>query len=451
MNIQPTLTPLDGRNRDKLQVLIPYLSDLSLNKYRLMVELRYLEQLSKVKVIRKLTKKESELINRLINSYSLKDYQAIREIEKRANHDVKAVEEFVKLKLKVTTLGGVAEMVHFGLTSDDINNLAYGLMIRDCIQNVIMPQLLTIERLLRERAKAYKAVALLGRTHGQPAAPTTIGKEFLVFYARLKEKILYLKLVKLKGKLNGNTGNLNVHKSLFPKVNWLKFSADFVRSLGLMPDLITTQIEPYDSLIDLFQVLENINNTLNGLCLDMWLYISFGYFKQKVIRQEVGSTALPHKVNPIYFEGAEGGLGIANSLFEFYIRKLSYSRLQRDLSDSTVRRSFGIALGYSLLAYQSIEEAFKRIEPNREKVKKDLESHWEVISEPIQNFLRTKGYQDAYDKTKQFFRGRAVNQNGVELFIRSLKLDKKDSELLLKLTPGIYTGYATELVDMYAK
>ncbi len=450
MNIQPTLTPLDGRNRDKLQVLIPYLSDFSLNKYRLMIELRYLEKLSEVKVIRKLTKKEIDLINQIIKSYVLKDYLAIHDIEKRVNHDVKAVEEFIKTKLKKTTLKDVIAMVHFGLTSDDINNLAYGLMIRDCIQNVIMPQLLTIERILRDRAKSYKAVAMLGRTHGQPAAPTTIGKELLVYQMRLANKIRQLKSIGIKGKLTGNTGNLNVHKLLYPQINWLKFSDRFVASLGLVPDLVTTQIEPYDSLIMLFSVLLQINNIFLGLCQDFWIYISFGYFSQKVIKQEVGSTALPHKVNPIYFEGAEGGLGIANSLLEFYIRKLSYSRLQRDLSDSTVRRSFGIAFGYSLLAYQSIEEALKRIEPNREKVKKDLESHWEVISEAIQNFLRTKSYQDAYDKTKQFFRGRVMGQKDIEQFIRSLKLDKKDSELLLKLTPGTYIGYASELVDTYA-
>ena len=290
---------------------------------------------------------------------------------------------------------------------------------------------------------------MLSRTHGQPAAPTTLGKEFLVYYSRLKEEIKILKASEIKGKLTGNTGNLNAHKFIFPEINWIKFSQEFVKSFGLAPDMVTTQIEPYDSLIRLFQSMSRINNILIGLSKDFWFYISLGYFKQKLVAEEVGSTAMPHKINPIYFEGAEGGFGIANALLEFYCRKLSYSRLQRDLSDSTVRRSFGIALGYSLLSYQSINVALSRIEAYEDNINRDLQKHFEVISEAIQNFLRTRNYREAYDKTKLFFRGKDVNRESIKKFIESLELTREDSQKLIGLFPENYTGYAEELVDKF--
>ncbi len=445
------ITPLDGRNNNKIQELTPYFSELALDKYRILVEFRYLQKLSEYKVIRKLTKSEHVLISQLINSFNEKDYLRVREIEKQTNHDLKAVEEYIKEKLNKTSLKDVSSMIHFGLTSDDTNNIAYGLMIKESLKNVLIPELKKIENLLKEYAKEYAALPMLGRTHGQPAVPTTVGKEFFVYHKRLGEEIKTLVSSEIEAKCTGNVGNLNVHKFLFPKINWLKFSKEFVESFGLKPDVITTQIEPYDSLIRVFQTISRINNILIGLSIDFWMYISFGYFKQKVIRQEVGSTALPHKVNPIYFEGAEGGFGIANALLEFYSRKLSHSRLQRDLSDSTVRRSFGIAFGYSLLSYQSVVEALSRIEPNTEKIKEDLDSHWEVLSEAIQNFLRTKGYKDAYEKTKQFFRGKTVTQKDVTQFVSGLKLKKADKEKLLELTPEKYTGYAEEIVNKYLK
>lgn len=448
--IEETLTPIDGRNRHKLRSLIPFFSELALDKYRVLVELRYFEFLSKRGVIRKLTKSELVSIYRLIDTFGNEEYKEIRKIEKETNHDLKAIEEFIKRKLK-SSFRDVVEMVHFGLTSDDVNNIAWALIVRDSLKNVIFPEIKKISEALRNSAQSYRSIPMLSRTHGQPAAPTTVAKEFLVYYKRLDEEFTQLKILKIKAKLTGNVGNLNVHKFIYPKINWLKFSQEFIRSLGLEPDLVTTQIEPYDCYIRLFGNIARINNILSGLCQDFWIYLLLGYFKQKVIQKEVGSTALPHKVNPIYFEGAEGGFGIANALFEFYIRKLSYSRLQRDLSDSTVKRSWGIAFSYSLLSYQSIVVALKRIEPDTKKLKEDLENHWEVLSEVIQNFLRTKGYRNAYEKVKNIFRGKTMTQKDIFQCFKTLKLKEKDIKTLLSLTPEKYIGYAEELVEKYAK
>ncbi len=448
-DIKDSITPLDGRNRHKLTAIAPYLSEFALDKSRILVELKYIQKLSEYKIIRKLTRAETVSMYRYIDTFNEKDYREIRRIEVQTNHDMKAVEEFIRLKLRKTSLSDIVEMVHFGLTSDDTNNIAYALMIKNSLEKVIMPELAKVESLLRKYAKEYKTIQMLARTHGQPAAPTTVGKEFLVYYKRLKEEMKRLGDLEIKAKLTGNVGNLNAHKFLLPDTNWLNFSEEFVSSFGIKPDLVTTQIEPYDSYIQIFNQLLAINNILLGLCQDMWIYIMLGYFKQKVIEKEVGSTALPHKVNPIYFEGAEGGFGIANGLFEFYCRKLSYSRLQRDLSDSTVRRSFGIAFGYSVLSYQSLVEALLRIEPNKVKIENDLQDHWEVLSEAIQNFLRVKGYDDGYEKTKQFFRGKQLKKEAVFQFIESLKLNPDDKKKLLKLTPQAYTGYAEELINKF--
>lgn len=448
-NIADAITPIDGRNRHKLQSLIPYFSEFALDKQRIIIELRYLEQLSKYKLIRKLTSKEHALINQLIEAFGAKGYGEIRKIESRTNHDVKAIEEYVKLKLAATSLKDVAEMLHFGLTSDDINNIAYGLIVKDCLKKVIIPEIEKVAKQMKIKAKQYKDIPMLSHTHGQPAVPTTVGKEFLVFQKRLQEELENLKRTILSAKLTGNVGNLNVHQFMYPKINWFRFSQEFIRSFDLNPDLVTTQIAPYDRYLQIFSVLLRINNILFGLCKDLWIYLMFGYFKQKNIKTEVGSTALPHKVNPIYFEGAEGGFGIANSLFEFYIRKLSYSRLQRDLSDSTVRRSWGIAFSYSLLSYQSVCEALQRIEPNIEILESDLDGHWEVLSEAVQNYLRVKGYKNAYETTKKLFRGRILGKNEFKIAIKQLKINKKDQEKLLQLSPEKYTGYAEKLVDKF--
>lgn len=448
-NIEDAITPLDGRNRHKLISLIPYFSDIVLNKNRILIELKYLQKLSEYRVIRKLTKSEFNSINQLIELFDHREYQELRLIEKKFNHDVKAVEEYIKQKLSKTSLKDVASMVHFGLTSDDVNNIAWAQMIKGALKDLIIPHLESIAKIILQKSKEYKNIPMLSRTHGQSAAPTIVGKEFLVYYKRLVGEMHTFKYINIKAKLTGNVGNLNVHKFIYPRIDWLKFSEEFIRSLGLKPDLITTQIEPYDSLIMIFSLLSRINNILLGMCKDMWIYIMLGYFKQKKIDSEVGSTALPHKINPIYFEGAEGGFGLANALFEFYIRKLSYSRLQRDLSDSTVRRSFGIAFSYSLLSYQSVKEALKRIEPDLDIIKKDLNEHWEILSEAVQNFLRTRNYKNSYEQTKKFFRGKKLDEKEFKKFVKNLKLDKKDKDVLLNLSPKKYTGYGSEIVDKF--
>jgi len=451
---EDALTPLDGRNRHKLKNLTPFFSDKALNYYRLFIEIEYLKALSKSGVIRKFSNMEFDLLTSLLTKLQTRDEKGldlIRQIEKKTNHDVKAVELYLQTNLQNTTLKNITSMVHFGLTSDDINNCAYALMIKQSTQQVIIPSIEMIIKKLSELIQSSKNIPMLGRTHGQAAAPTTLGKELLVFYQRLGEEYAILKKLNIKAKLNGNTGNFNVHKLLLTKTNWLEFSQKFIKTLGLTPDLVTTQIEPYDSLISIFSSLLRINNILAGLCQDLWQYIMLGYFQQLIIKSETGSTALPHKTNPIYFEGAEGGFGIANALFEFYCRKLSYSRLQRDLSDSTVRRSFGIAFGYSLLSYQSVEEGIKRITPNKKVIVSELNRHIEVLSEPIQNLLRLRGKIDAYEQAKSFFRGKEVTHDNLKKFIMSLDLSKVDKKMLLNLTPEKYTGYAEEIVKKFTK
>ncbi|MBI2641611.1 adenylosuccinate lyase, partial [Candidatus Roizmanbacteria bacterium] len=304
--IDEAITPIDGRNKNKLIALTRFLSDLALDKYRIMIEVEYLKKLSQSKVVRRLTVVEKKELEKLHKDFKSSDYQEIRTIELETNHEMKAVEKFIQRRLVKTSLRDVAGMIHFGLTTDDVNNTAYALMIKNSLKEVIIPHLALIVRILHEKAKSYKNIPMLSRTHGQPAIPTTVGKEFLIFYKRLHEELEILKKLENSAKLTGNVGNLNAHKFLFHKINWLKFSQEFIESFNLKPDLVTTQIEPYDSLIRLFQTLGRINSILVGLCQDFWIYISFGYFKQKVIQKEVGSTALPHKVNPIYFEGAEG-------------------------------------------------------------------------------------------------------------------------------------------------
>jgi len=448
IGIEEAITPLDGRNRNKIEVLAKYFSEEALNRKRILIEVEYLIKLSEIGIIRKLKNSEVKILRELSENFSSEDYKKIREIEAQTNHDVKAVELFLQSKLP-KTCHDIFPMVHFGLTSEDINNLSYAMLLQECLKEVIIPDLEKILKMLKQEVIKSASLPMLGHTHGQAAAPTTLGKEYLLYKTRVETELATLKSLKLRGKLMGNTGNLNVHKALFPKINWLKFSSDFVKSLKLEPDLIATQILPYDSLIKVFQSLIRLNNIFLGFCVDFWIYASMGYLKQKVLIKEVGSSALPHKVNPIYLEGGEGGFGIANALLGFYVNKLASTRMQRDLSDNTVRRSSGIAIAYCLLSYQSILESLDRLEPNEGVIKADLFRHYEVLSEAIQNFLRIKGYDDAYEKTKQFFRGKILTREGVEEFIVSLGLDEKDKQLLLGISLESYTGYAEILAKKF--
>lgn len=445
--IEDALTSLDGRNRHKLHNLIPFLSELALNKERMFVELQYLKAISKSKIIRSFTQKEIKYLDDMVTSFDGNSYKILRNLEFETNHDVQAVVVYIQKLLEKTTLKDVLEMVHFGLTSEDINNLSYALMIKKAVETAILPELKQVEEALKETSIKYKNVSMLGRTHGQSAAPTSYGKEIAVYKTRLSHEVKILKSFKFHAKLNGNVGNFNAHTFIFTEFNWIRFSKSFISSFGFIPDLLTTQIEPYDSYIYLFQIFMRINNILNGVCKDMWMYAMLGYVDQKVIKKEVGSSALPHKVNPIYFEGAEGGFGMANALLSFYCEKLSYSRLQRDLSDSTVRRSFGIAFAYSLLSYQSVKEGLNRIVPNKIKMEEDLNAHFEVLSEAVQNMLRARGIKASYQKAKDFFRGTKVTQELCRKFIESLPITKEDREKLINLTPQTYTGVAEKLVS----
>lgn len=448
--VENAISPLDGRNRYKLKSLPLYFSENALLQNRIYVEIHYLLFLSKNKIIRKLNSREEKYLLQMSDKFDfMQTYKDVNKIENKTNHDMKAVEEYIKRQLSLTSMKDVAEMVHFGLTSDDINNLAYARMLNQCIKNEILPLFSEILVKLKMDVYSYADFAMLGRTHGQPAAPTTLGKELLVYVNRLKDEFQILKEQKLHGKLNGNTGGLNVHHLLIPETKWVTFSNDFVKFLGFVPDRVTTQIEHYDSYIRIFQTLLRINNIFLDLSVDMWIYIMLGYFKQKVVQKEVGSTALPHKVNPIYFEGAEGGFEIANSLLEMYSRRLSKSRLQRDLSDSTVRRSFGIAFGYMILSYQSILEGLNRIEGDRRAIHEDLHDRYEILSEPVQNLLRIRGIQNGYNLTKDFFRGKKITEKSYKNFIRQLPLTKKDKNLLLHLKPDSYLGVSKHLITEY--
>lgn len=443
--IEDALTSLDGRNRHKLNSLSPYFSEIALNRERIEVELLYLKALSAQKIIRSLRKNELLFFKNLIVSFDSEGYQTLREIELTTNHDVQAVIVYIKQQFEKTSLKDLSPMVHFGLTSEDINNLAYARLLTKSVKEIFIPELVSIDLLLKTMSSQYRSTIMLGRTHGQVAIPTTFGKELAVFRTRLAMELGTLQTSVLHGKLNGNVGNFNAHALAYPKINWVSFSRAFIKSLGLEPDILTTQIEPYDSFIKLFQQFSRINNILNGLCKDMWLYAMMGYCKQKVITKEVGSTALPHKVNPIYFEGAEGGFGIANALFSFYGEKLSYSRLQRDLSDATVRRSFAIAFGYSLLSYQSIKNGLGRIVPDEEHMNQELEQHFEVLSEAVQTELKILGIPDAYQKAKVFFRGKNVTKDSYIQFIKQLGLAKTIEKKLINLTPHAYGGIAEKL------
>jgi adenylosuccinate lyase len=442
------ITPIDGRNYHKIKALSSYFSERALNRERIYVEIHYLLWLSKYRVIRKLSKKEISTLSSLL-TLTTKDYCHLRDIESQVNHDVKAIELYIQQKISGTTLNDISSMVHFGLTSDDINSCAYARCVNESVKKIILPIVREIHTSLQKSAKKYKNLPMLARTHGQPATGTTYGKEIGVFVHRLEKSITNLQSHRIGAKLSGNVGTFNAHVVVFPQINWLTFSKTFLLHIGVEPEMVTTQIAPYDTYIQIFQTLLHINLILLGFSKDMWLYTMLGYVKQKNVSKEVGSTALPHKINPIYLEGAEGGFEIANSLLELYIRKLSYSRLQRDLSDSTVRRSFGTAFSYSLLSYQSILEACNRMEPNEERMKEDLLSHFEILSEAIQNYLRTKGFTDAYEKTKQFFRGHVSTKSDVEAFILNLSISKKDKVYLLTLNPLTYTGLAHTIVDTY--
>ncbi len=449
------INPLDGRYFDKTRTLAPFFSEQALMKYRVMMEVEYLIALSALHktALRKFTLNEEKIIRNLYENFNDASYKEIKEEEAVTNHDVKAVEYFIKEKLSKTSLKDCIEWVHFGLTSEDTNNISYALILSDSLEKEIIPIISKIISELNTFAKKYKDLPMLARTHGQSASPTTFGKEFKVFEEGLKSQLSQLKNQKISAKINGATGNYNALNIAYPKIDWTNFSKNFINSFNkirtskLAPNLITTQIEPHDSYIELFDTLKRINYIMIDFNQDIWRYISDGWVDQKTKEGEIGSSTMPHKINPIDFENSEGNLGLANALFEFYARKLPISRLQRDLSDSTVQRSFGTAFGHSYLAYISLLKGLSKITVNEIKIKEDLMAHPEVITEAIQTILRREGIKMPYEKLKTLARGKVLTLKDIHEFINTLEVSEKIKKELLKITPENYIGLAVKLAS----
>ncbi len=442
------LSPLDGRYVRETESLREYFSEFAFIRGRVQIELAYLIAFSEdAKLIRPLTDSELDLLHQWAADFSLDEAQHIKDLEWITRHDMKAIENFLRAKFEPTTLSDLVEFLHFGLTSEDVNNLAFALGLNAARHAIIVPaidQLLTkLEALIRE----YKSTPMLAHTHGQAAVPTTFGKEMAVFYSRIKAQRFHLHYHHFSGKLNGAVGNFNALVAAAPQVDWLQFSEKFIGGMGLQPELATTQILPYDNWIEFFNALHLTNSILIDFAQDMWRYISDDYLKLKVVASEVGSSTMPQKVNPIDFENAEGNLGIANALFEQYARKLPISRLQRDLSDSTVRRTFGVALGHSLVAYASLAKGLERVEANESTMRAELEAHWEVVAEGAQIILRAAGVSDAYDQLKSLSRGKEITKETFSQWIENLPFDESVKEKLHALSPLTYIGLAEEIAD----
>ncbi len=447
------ISPLDGRYLGKVKELLPIFSEKALFQYRLQVEIEYLIALTqekKIKEIRILEDKEIKKLRLLYESFSEADAAKIKKIEKITNHDVKAVEYYIKDKFKGTSLADLTEFIHFALTSEDVNNIAYSLMLIDGLW-VYKRNLKKLLSELKLFSLKNKNIPLLALTHGQPASPTTIGKELAVFYLRLHSELINLDSIELKGKFSGASGNWNAQRIAYPNIDWLEFSKNYLKALGLEFNSLTTQIEPHDSAANIYHSLIRINSIIKDLDQDIWLYISRGVFKQKQIKGEIGSSTMPHKVNPIDFENSEGNLGLANSILEFLAKKLPISRLQRDLSDSTVLRNQGVAIGYALLAVKSTLKGLAKLEINKKYCSEELDGHWEILAEPVQIILRKVGYEKPYEKLKELTRGENISKADLHKFIRGLDISKSEKDRLLKLTPEKYIGLASKLVDKYIK
>jgi len=450
-----SISPIDGRYEKTTKPLAKFFSEQALMKYRLIVEGEYLIMLSLSKKT-SLKKFNNAEIKKIRNLYELSaaDFQNIKNIEKTTNHDVKAVEYFLKEKLTKTSLADGTEWIHFGLTSYDINTPARGMMLSDSLTQVIIPEIILITQTIERMSKRYKDLPILSRTHGQPATPSTFGKEMKVFVNRLEKQLNILKNIKISVKFSGATGNFNAHAVAYPKIDWIAFAKNFIESLNknrktkLELNLPTTQIDPHDGEAEIFDGLRRINTILIGFNQDIWHYISDEWLVQKATKSEVGSSAMPHKINPINFENSEGNLGLANALLNFFSNKLPISRLQRDLSDSTVERNFGSALAYCLIAYESLLKGLLKIEVNKYKIKEDLKKHPEVIAEAIQTILRREGVKMPYEKLKELTRGKVVTLSDIHKFINTLEVSDKIKKELKKITPENYTGLASKLAGM---
>ena len=441
LNTLSAISAIDGRYRKQIQHLDDYFSEYALMKYRVAVEIEYLFLLSRKKFFT-LSAKSVRHLQQVKENFNLDHAQEIKNIEATTNHDVKAVEYFLKQELEKAGAEEAKEWVHFGLTSQDINNTAIPLLWKEALEFEYLPAVLNLNTQFKLLASNWQDIAILARTHGQPASPTKLGKEIMVFVERIQNQVEQLISIPFSAKFGGATGNFNAHSIAFPKTDWIKFANEFVEGvLGLQRSQFTTQIEHYDNLAAHFDAIKRINNILIDLCRDIWTYISMDYFKQKINKGEVGSSAMPHKVNPIDFENAEGNLGVANALFEHLAAKLPISRLQRDLTDSTVLRNIGVPLAHSILAIKSIEKGLNKLVLNDGKIYQDLEDNWAVVAEAIQTILRRENYPNPYEALKDLTRGNnKINKESIQAFIDSLQINATLKKELKRISPHNYTG-----------
>ncbi|MGA8120867.1 adenylosuccinate lyase [Rouxiella badensis] len=445
------VSPVDGRYGDKVSALRTIFSEFGLLKFRVQVEVRWLQKLATCAEIKEVPAFDADanaFLDQLVANFDENDAQRIKDIEKTTNHDVKAVEYFLKEKVAaIPALHAVSEFIHFACTSEDINNLSHALMLQTARQDVVLPYWLRIVDSIKALALQYRDIPLLSRTHGQPATPSTIGKELANVAYRMDRQVKQLQKVEILGKINGAVGNYNAHIVAYPEVDWHQFSEEFVTSLGITWNPYTTQIEPHDYIAELFDCIARFNTILIDFDRDIWGYIALNHFKQKTIAGEIGSSTMPHKVNPIDFENSEGNLGLANAVLGHLASKLPVSRWQRDLTDSTVLRNLGVGIGYALIAYQATMKGISKLEVNEANLVGELDRNWEVLAEPIQTVMRRYGIEKPYEKLKELTRGKRVDAEGMKVFIDSLELPEEEKVRLKAMTPANYIGRATTMVD----
>lgn len=436
-----SISPVDGRYRNQLQHLDQYFSEFALIRYRILVEIEYFIALGEKKIF-PLKPSMHKVLRKIYQEFTQDQALEIKEMEKVTNHDVKAVEYFIKKRLDDLQLSSLKEWVHFGLTSQDVNNTSVPMMWKDALEHEFFPAIFNLIFELKKMAKSWKDIPMLARTHGQPASPTRLGKEIMVFVERLEQQILLMEHIPYSCKFGGATGNFNAHHVAFPRTQWIRFANDFCqKKLGLQRQQFTTQIEHYDHLAAHFDAIKRINTILIDLCRDIWTYISMEYFKQKTKKGEIGSSAMPHKVNPIDFENAEGNLGMANAIFEHLSSKLPISRLQRDLTDSTVLRNIGVPFSHTMLSLKSIEKGMNKLLLNEKKLHEDLGNNWAVVAEAIQTILRREEYPKPYEALKELTRGKDhIDEKSIKKFITSLKISGAVKKELRAITPWNYTG-----------
>ena len=451
LNALTAISPVDGRYGARTTELRDIFSEYGLIKYRVTVEVRWLQQMAAIAGISEvpaLSAEANALLNAIVDNFSLADAERVKEIERTTNHDVKAVEYLLKEKVAANSeLAAVSEFIHFACTSEDINNLSHALMLNEARTQVLLPLMDQLLTAIKDLAQRYKAIPMMARTHGQPASPTTLGKEMANVYIRLKRQRDQVAAVQLLGKFNGAVGNYNAHLSAYPQLDWHQISEQFVTSLGVTWNPFTTQIEPHDYIAELFDAVARFNTIVLDFDRDVWGYIALGHFKQKTIAGEIGSSTMPHKVNPIDFENSEGNLGVANAIFQHLASKLPVSRWQRDLTDSTVLRNLGVGFGYTLIAYHATLKGISKLEVNETCLLTELDQNWELLAEPIQTVMRRYGIEKPYEKLKELTRGKRVSSADLVVFIDNLALPEQAKAELKALRPDNYIGAAIALVD----